>query len=212
MSRLTLISHPNSPFVRKVHAALHALELFDQVDLVPVEIGPVVRNPYVLEHNPIGQIPVLILADGTRLHDSRVILEYLDSLSGSPRLFPQGEQRWPVLVLASLADALLVAAIHILREAGRPETVRWDTWPHVQRGKIESTLDHLEAQAKAGLIGQQIDAGTLGLACAWGFLALREEKLGLQLHRWPALGAWFEAIREQPAISRSEPQQVGNPR
>ena len=33
------------------------------------------------DYNPLGKVPVLIMDDGTSLFDSRVIVEYLDSVN-----------------------------------------------------------------------------------------------------------------------------------
>src|SRR3546814_8402436 len=64
-------------------------------------------NPGVLSDNPLGNIPALILDDGTALFDSRVICEYLDGLHDRARLFPAaGPERLRQLRWQALADGL----------------------------------------------------------------------------------------------------------
>ncbi|MDZ3994959.1 putative GST-like protein YibF [Pseudomonas sp. Teo4] len=78
MSTMTLFHSPLSPFVRKVMVVLHETGQLDRVALQPVNISPVSGDEQLNRGNPIGKIPALRLEDGTVLHDSRVICEYLD--------------------------------------------------------------------------------------------------------------------------------------
>ena len=56
--------------------------------------------------NPLGKIPALDTGD-TVIFDSRVILEYLDSQAGGGKILPAGgDDRYAVLTMAALADAL----------------------------------------------------------------------------------------------------------
>ncbi|HSX72201.1 MAG TPA: glutathione S-transferase N-terminal domain-containing protein, partial [Pseudomonas sp.] len=79
MSTMTLFHSPASPFVRKVMVLLHETGQAERVALHEVQLSPVAPHPAVIEGNPAGKIPALRLADGSVLHDSRVILDYLDS-------------------------------------------------------------------------------------------------------------------------------------
>ena len=79
MSTMTLFHSPASPFVRKVRVLLHETGQQDRVALHEVQLTPVSPSSAVLQGNPAGKIPVLHLADGSLLYDSRVILDYLDA-------------------------------------------------------------------------------------------------------------------------------------
>ncbi len=78
MTCMTLFHSPLSPFVRKVMVVLYETGQQDRVTLQPVNISPVRGDERLNRDNPIGKIPALRLADGTVLHDSRVICAYLD--------------------------------------------------------------------------------------------------------------------------------------
>src|SRR4030095_3742686 len=77
-SVLRLIASPTSPYVRKVRIALAEKKIEYQL----VEVSPWTPDNPVHEWSPLGKVPVLVLDDGTRLFDSRVIVDNLHY--GSP--------------------------------------------------------------------------------------------------------------------------------
>ena len=82
---MKLLSSPTSPFARKVRIVLAEKRIeCDLVDGLPWTADTVVTN-----YNPLGKVPVLVLDDGTTLYDSRVIVEYLDTVSPVSRLIPE---------------------------------------------------------------------------------------------------------------------------
>ncbi len=100
---MILRSVPASPFGRKVKIAADLLGLHDEIEVVFADTSD--PGDSLREQNPLGKIPVLILADGTKLYDSRVIVEYLDAQAGGYRLIPvEPAARWRVLTAAALAD------------------------------------------------------------------------------------------------------------
>ena len=61
----------------------------------------------------------MCLADGSVIHDSRVILDYLDQQQvGNPLIPPTGAARWRRLTLASTADGVMDAAVLMRYELG----------------------------------------------------------------------------------------------
>ena len=76
-------SHPEqlyysttSPYARKARIA--AAE--KQVPFTPVLDVPWNADTKTIAINPLGKVPVWVMADGTALFDSRVIVEYLDGV------------------------------------------------------------------------------------------------------------------------------------
>src|SRR5690606_29006067 len=111
MASMTLFHSPLSPFVRKVLVLLHETGQQDRVALQTVNISPVAGDDQLNQNNPIGKLPTLRLDDGTVLHDSRVICEYLDLQHvGNPLIPREGSARWRRLTLASQADAIMDAS------------------------------------------------------------------------------------------------------
>ena len=103
-------------------------------------------NAEINSANPLGKIPCLVVDGGTAIFDSHVICEYLDSLAPSPVLFPKsGPERWKALVLGSLADGILDAALLLVYEKRfRPEDKWHAPWQQRQQAKIDRALDQLE--------------------------------------------------------------------
>ena len=106
---MILRSSPPSPFGRKVKIAAAILGLSDKIEIVVTDtIDPA---DSIRQQNPLGKIPALILADGTALYDSRVIVEYLDLMAGGGKLIPNGAERIQTLTLQALADGIMDAGI-----------------------------------------------------------------------------------------------------
>ena len=119
---MKLLSSPLSPYGRKVKIALGMKGLSDKVEIATIDTNPG-DNVELNGTNPLGKIPALIVDGKTAIFDSNVICEYLDSLAPLPVLFPKsGPERWKTLVLGSLADGILDAALLLVYEKRfRPE-------------------------------------------------------------------------------------------
>lgn len=62
--------------------------------------------------NPLGKVPCLVMEDGGAMFDSRVIVEYLDTMSPVGKLIPAaGRERASVKCWEALADGVLDAAV-----------------------------------------------------------------------------------------------------
>jgi len=183
-----------SPFARKVVAAAHEIGIADRIALERVVVSQTALNETVLAENPLGQIPTLILPDGTTLFDSAVILDWLDHRFG-PRLLPRDpEARFAVLRLQALGDGLMENSIRRLGETLRGE-LRSEPHAEGNRGKIARVLDHLEPQA-----GQlSPDAGGIAIGCALAHLDFRHDDLAWR-EGHPKLAAWHAAFSERPSM------------
>ncbi|MDD0842129.1 glutathione S-transferase [Pseudomonas sp. Gutcm_11s] len=205
MSTMTLFHSPASPFVRKVMVLLHETGQTDRVALHEVQLTPVAPSAAVVADNPAGKIPALRLADGSVLHDSRVILDYLDNQHVGEPLIPAGSARWRRLTLASLADAILDAAVLLRYETFlRPEDKRWDAWTAGQQDKIERALAYFERDCLAE-IDSRFDVAAIGLACALGYLDLRQPQLGWR-ERFPGLAGWYADVAQRPSMQATQPK------
>lgn len=88
---MKLYYHPRSRYSQKVLIALYE----KQVAFTPVVLFP--GNPddraELRKLTPIGKVPVLVLDDGWKIPESSIILEYLDTHAGGPRLIPEDRDR-----------------------------------------------------------------------------------------------------------------------
>ena len=188
MSLHVLLSNRNSPFARKVRLAIASLGLTDRVVEHDQKIGQVTYNQTVSSANPVGQIPALSIEGGEWLHDSGVILAYLDQRYGEGRLHRSAVvDPWVLHTLASLADAVINAAILMLRERGRPEGLHWQAFSDAQQGKIESALNALAKRAGIEQVVLEDNVAGIGLSVALDFVSLRGSLIGVDLDQWPTL-------------------------
>lgn len=202
---MRLHSNPASPFGRKVKVLAMEAGLFDQLEIHTVQTTAVGPDPSLVADNPLGKIPCLVLDDGTALYDSRVICEYLDSLHAGPRFFPaSGPARWTALRLQALADGIMEAALLARYETFlRPEANRWSAWIDGQLDKVVRGLERLEVVELANL-GDRIDIGAIGVACALGYIDFRFPGLAWRDTR-PGLAAWYEAFASRPSMQATVP-------
>lgn len=203
---MTLFHNPASPFVRKVLVLLHETGQQDRVALQLSQLTPVKPDRALIEDNPLSKIPALRLANGSVIHDSRVILDYLDHQHvGNPLIHRDGAARWRRLTLASLADGVMDAAVMIRYETAlRPVEKHWDEWLDAQRDKIRRALGLLEAEAIAEL-ASHFDVASISVACALGYLDLRHPDLEWRKAN-PQLAAWFAEVSLRPSMIETVPK------
>jgi glutathione S-transferase len=203
---MTLFHNPASPYVRKVMVLLHETGQLNRVALQHSQLSPVSPDAALNQDNPLGKIPALRLADGNVLHDSRVILDYLDHQHvGNPLIPRDGSARWRRLTLASLADGIMDAAVLIRYEVAlRPPEKHWDAWLDGQRDKIRRGLALLEADAIAELTSH-FDVAAISVACALGYLDLRHPDLEWRTVN-PKLANWYFEVSQRPSMLATMPK------
>ncbi|MFJ2713116.1 glutathione S-transferase [Pseudomonas sp. NPDC087346] len=203
---MTLFHNTLSPFVRKVMVLLYETGQQDRVALQDCVLTPVNPDPALNADNPLGKIPALRLADGNVIHDSRVILEYLDSQHvGNPLIPREGPARWRRLTLASMADGIMDASVMVRYELVlRAPEKHWDEWLDAQRDKIRRALAVLEAEAIAELTSH-FDVAAISVACALGYIDLRHPDLDWRAAN-PQLANWFFEVSQRPSMVATMPK------
>jgi len=201
---MKLFYSPPSPFARMVVIAAHELGVIDRIELVNVSVSPVGDNAAVSAANPLGKIPALVTDQGAGLFDSRVIVDFLDSL-GDRRLCPaSGERRWTILTEVALAcgvsDAALLARYE---EALRPEPLRWSEWRAGQMAKVARALDALEASERRADDGVTI--ADIAVAASLGYLDFRFAEEDWRAGR-PRLAAFLDAFSRRPSWTATAPE------
>ena len=203
---MTLYHNPLSPFVRKVMVLLHETGQQDRVALQNCVLTPVSPDAALIDDNPLSKVPALRLADGNVIHDSRVILDYLDHQHvGNPLIPRDGSARWRRLTLASMADGIMDASVIVRYEqALRAPEKHWDEWLDAQLDKIRRTLALLERDAIAELTCH-FDVASISVACALGYLDLRFPELGWRDAN-PQLASWFFEVSQRPSMIATMPK------
>lgn len=196
---------PTSPYVRKVMVAAYETGLDGRIERIETSFWP--PDPGYAKINPLGKVPALVTDAGQALFDSGVICEYLDSLHDGTKLFPPaGEIRWQALVLHSLADGILDAAVLRVMERRRPGELQSAEEMARQKEKVERALDALEE--KAGALGSPITIGTIGtiaMGCALGYLDFRFAGEDWRDGR-PKLTARYEDFQARPSMTATVPR------
>jgi glutathione S-transferase len=188
---------PRSPFVRKVMVAAHELGLADRIETVRTVVAMVKPARELLPENPLGKIPTLVLADGTILYDSLVIIEYLDSLAGGGRMIPaSGPARFTELRRHALANGFLDMLIlwRNERDRAQPLPALLDAFAL----KTEALLPALEAEA-AALAASPVGLAQITTAIAGAYMDFRFADLGWR-ERCPVLSAWQARFAERPSM------------
>ncbi|MDO9411262.1 MAG: glutathione S-transferase family protein [Pseudolabrys sp.] len=194
-----------SPFGRKVRIAADLLGFAGKIDVQNADLNDPADSIRV--QNPVGKVPVLIAEDGTAFYDSRVIVEYLDHLSGGGHLIPRDTKaRFDVLRLQALCDGILDAALLQVYEARyRPADMHVESWLERQAGKVGRGLAVLEAAPPKlqPAIDNLPNIGQITLACALGYLDLRFA--GVWRKDYPNLVAWLDDFAAQvPAFAETK--------
>jgi len=169
---MKLIASLTSPYARKVRIALTEKKI--ECDLV--EESPWTEDTTVPDYNPLGQVPVLVLDDGTTLFDSRVIVEYLDTVSPVSRLIPEpNRQRIIVKRWEALADGICDAAARIVLERKRQAKQQSKDWLDRQRRKIDLGVKELARDLgdRSWCNGEGYSLADIATGCALAYLDLR---------------------------------------
>ncbi|MEO6018166.1 MAG: glutathione S-transferase N-terminal domain-containing protein [Polaromonas sp.] len=172
---MKLIGSNTSPYVRKVRVVM----LEKKLDYQFVEEDVWSAATTMTDFNPLGKVPCLVMEGGEAVFDSRVIVEYLDTLSPVGKLIPsQGRERAEVKTWEALADGLMDAAILARLEAtwsGRTDAQRSQAWIDRQMAKIHATLKAMSTGLadKAFCSGIHFSLSDVAVGCALGYLDLR---------------------------------------
>ena len=194
-----------SPYTRKVRIVLAEKKIeceFEIADVNPPE------NP-VNAHNPLGKVPTLLMDDGTALFDSRVIVEFLDSVSPIARLIPEdNRERVAVRRWEALADGCLDAGLLVRYESVRPKKEQSAAWSSKQTGKLKRSLAAManELGERAWCHGDRYTLADIAVACCVGWVDFRKPA-GIEYRsEYPALARLYDKLMERPAFAETAPK------
>ena len=172
---MKLLGSLASPYVRKVRVVLAEKKLDYRLVLEDVWSA----ESTIAQTNPLGKVPCLVLDDGEALFDSRVIVEYLDTLSPVGKLIPGvGRERAEIRTWEALADGVLDAAVLVRLETvfqGRSDAQRSPEWVERQLGKVWAGLAYLSQGLgnKTYFAGIHISLADVSVGCMLGWLTFR---------------------------------------
>jgi glutathione S-transferase len=171
---MKLIGSLTSPYVRKVRIVMSEKKLDFQLTLEDVW-----ANDEMLKSNPLGKVPCLVMEGGEAVFDSRVIVEYLDTLSPVGKLIPPaGRERIEVRTWEALSDGVLDAALLARMEqvwTGRTEAQRSQAWIDRQLSRVTTALAAMSKGLgeKPWCMGNHFTLADITVGCALGYLNFR---------------------------------------
>ena len=200
---MKLIGSHTSPFVRKVRIVLAEKKI--EYDFV-ID-SPWLEGSKVPSINPLGKIPALVLDDDTPLFDSRVIVEYIDSVTPNNKLIPApSRERTEVKRWEAVADGICDAAAAIFLEAKRPKAQQSEDWIVRQRGKIMRGLEFMaeELGEKPFCMGTHLSLADIAVGAALGYLCFRFADIDWQAAH-PNLGRLYAKLMQRPSLADTAP-------
>lgn len=198
---MKLYHSSTSPFARKVRVLIREKGALAQVT---EETTSAMSDPQsLIEANPLGKVPALILKDGASYFDSPLICEYLDAVLGGVALFPAaGPERWQALRFQALADGIMDAAVSLVFENNRPEAQRSEMWMGRWNRAVERGIGVLEQEVS--LLDGPLDIGGIATGAALGYLDLRHAAMNWQA-RAPELAGWWRDLAKRPSFAETAP-------
>ncbi|HEX5311800.1 glutathione S-transferase N-terminal domain-containing protein [Aquabacterium sp.] len=205
---MKLIGSLTSPFVRKVRVVLAEKKLDYKFEVEDVWAA----DTRIMDANPLGKVPCLVMEGGEAIFDSRVIVEYVDTLSPVGKLIPLGgRERVEIRTWEALADGLLDAAVLARMEQtwpGRTDAQRCPAW-------IDRQLEKVHASLKAMSLGlgdrpwcaagnNHHTLADIAVGCALGYLDFRFPQIDWR-EDYPNLGKLFEKLSQRQSFIDTAP-------
>ena len=201
---MKLIGSVTSPYVRKVRVVLADKKLDYSFELENVW-SP---DTTIGAANPLGKVPCLVMEDGSAMYDSRVIVEYLDTLTPVCKLLPANSRdRANVKVREALADGVLDAAVlAFLERTQRPEELRYQPWVERQMGKVRAGLAVMADQLgeQPFCMGIHYTLADVAVGCTLGWLSFRFPEIDWR-GDYPNLARLFDKLSERPSFKDTVP-------
>ena len=203
---MKLIGSLTSPFVRKVRIVLAEKKLDYKFVLEDVWAA----DTTIADANPLGKVPCLVMEGGEAIFDSRVIVEYVDTLSPVGKLIPlSGRERVEVRTWEALADGLLDAAVLARMEqtwAGRTDAQRSPAWIERQLQKVHQSVRAMGQGLgdRPWCAGNHHSLADIAVGCALGYLDFRFPEIDWRADH-PNLARLHDKLAQRPAFIDTAP-------
>jgi len=203
---MKLIGSAASPYVRKVRVVMAEKRL----DYQFIKEDVWADDSTISQSNPLGKVPCLIMDGSEAMFDSRVIVEYLDTLSPVGKLIPQqSRERAEVKTWEALADGVMDAGLLLRMEATwvhRADSERSQAWMDRQRGKIDNGIAAMAKGLgdKPFCSGIHLSLSDIAVGCVLGWLDYRFPEID-----WRAdhanLAKLFDKLMLRPSFAETKP-------
>jgi len=201
---MKLIGSVTSAYVRKARVVLAEKKLDYQFELENVWAP----ETTIASSNPLGKVPCLVMEDGSTMYDSRVIAEYLDTLTPVCKLLPANSRdRANVKVWEALADGVLDAGVlAYLERTWRPAGQQSQAWFDRQMGKVHGGLAVMSENLgeQPFCMGIHYTLADVAVGCTLGWLSFRFPDIDWR-SPYPNLARLFDKLSERPSFKDTVP-------
>jgi glutathione S-transferase len=180
------------PYARRTRIVLREKGIDFEVHEVDLEN----KSEEFLKASPTGKVPVIVV-DGNSIYESNVVNQYIDEVTGEPKLMPQEPKRradariWMTFADTDFFPAVFVASVG--RERGFSEKRISEALE-----KLKTSLGKLEERLRdrAYLAGE---FSLADIAHAGNFVRLREleERGEISLDEYPNVIRWVERLESR---------------
>jgi glutathione S-transferase len=201
---MKLIGSLTSPYVRKARIVFAEKKI--EVPLIQENVWS--QDTKIMQANPLGKVPCLVMDDGGAMFDSRVIVEYADTLSPGNKLIPSsGKERAAVKTWEALADGILDASVLARLEATwRPDEQKSQAWVDRQLHKVDVSLKAMSngLGESEWCFGNQISLADISVGCALDYLIFRFPNNQWQAS-YPNLNRLYKKLMARPSFANTTP-------
>ena len=204
---MKLFGSTTSPYVRKVRVVMAEKKLEYQFE--PTDVWA--ADTDIAATNPLGKVPTLqFLKSGDVIYDSRVIAEYLDTLSPVGKLVPASSRdRLDVKVWEALADGVCDAVALARLEAvwdGRSEAERSQAWINRQLAKVQAGVAEMDRRLgdQPHCCGVHLTLADIAVGCTLGWLSFRFPQIDWRSEH-PNLAQLQDKLEQRPSFAETMP-------
>ncbi|MDH3316207.1 MAG: glutathione S-transferase N-terminal domain-containing protein [Gammaproteobacteria bacterium] len=193
-----------SPFARKVRVAL----IEKGIPFETIVDAPWNADSTASSMNPLGKVPALDIGKGQVLYDSKVIVEYLETLDRDPVLLPKDPfARVAHKQIEALADGVCDAVVLTVIEAAREPALQSAWWIARQRGKAKAGI--AEASRLLGsrecFVGDTFGLADVAVGCMLGYVSLRAPDIEWR-RSYPNLAKFSTRMEARPSFRETLPE------
>ena len=194
---MKLIFHPTQPNV-------HRVLMFMREKNIRIETQIPTSREELLQYNPLGQIPVLVLDDGTPLAESVSICRYLEDLYPTPRLLGGSPREKAVIDMwqRRVELRLFIPAVeygHHTQRTFEGIYEQYPDWGESNRSVIKAMFELLDRELENRTF---IGGARFSVADITAYCAIETAQIwGIDVPAGNRLIEWREEIKTRPSAS-----------
>ena len=194
-----------APNPRRVRIFLHEKGI--EVPLVPVNMATHEHvSDAMRKLNPLGELPVLELDDGTIITETMAICRYFEAVQPKPALFGSTPveigfvEMWHRRVELKLFAAVAAAFRHLHPAMAASEMPQVAEWGEANKPKALEAMQMLDQQLESNefICGSQISVADITAMIALDFTKPAKITIPLELLQ---LNRWYAAMKARPSAN-----------